>query len=108
MTFLLKSAAASVTLTDPRPRVTPRSQPGGSCSHRRITMRAMLAVVSSIALAVMSWGSYIPVLHMGQEAMGRDRLRPFICVGLAYFVIAVVAPMIVLLTRGEKGGWSRK
>src|SRR5690348_8144133 len=71
-------------------------------------MRAMLAVVSSIALAVMSWGSYIPVLHRGQTAMEGSRLRPFICVGLAYFAIAVVVPLAMLMTRGEKGSWTRK
>jgi drug/metabolite transporter (DMT)-like permease len=71
-------------------------------------MRAMLAVVSSIALAVLSWGSYIPVLHKGQLAMDNSRLRPFICVGLAYFAIAVIVPLVVLIARGEKGSWSTK
>jgi hypothetical protein len=71
-------------------------------------MRAMLAVVASIALAVMSWGSYIPVLHKGQLAMEGSRLRPFICVGLAYFAIAVVAPLLMLAARGEKGSWTPK
>jgi len=71
-------------------------------------MRAMSAVVVSIALAVMSWGSYIPVLHKGQTAMDGSRLRPFICVGLAYCLIAVVVPLAMLVARGEKGFWSRK
>jgi hypothetical protein len=71
-------------------------------------MRAMLAVVASIALAVLSWGSYIPVLHKGQAAMEGSRLRPFICVGLAYFAIAVIVPLAVLIARGEKGRWTPK
>jgi drug/metabolite transporter (DMT)-like permease len=70
-------------------------------------MRAMLAVVSSIALAVLSWGSYIPVLHKGQEAMN-GRLRPFICVGLAYIAVAVIVPLALLIVRGEKGRWTPK
>src|SRR5262245_13848482 len=71
-------------------------------------MRAMLAVVGSIALAVASWGSYIPVLHKGQLAMQGSRLRPFICVGLAYFAIAVIVPLVMLFARGEKGSWTAK
>jgi hypothetical protein len=71
-------------------------------------MRAMLAVMSSIALAVLSWGSYIPVLHKGQLAMEGSRLRPFICVGLAYFAIAVIVPLAMLIARGEKGSWTPK
>ncbi len=71
-------------------------------------MRAMLAVISSIALAVLSWGSYIPVLHKGQTAMDDSRLRPFICVGLAYVAVAVVVPLALLIVRGEKGSWTPK
>ena len=55
----------------------------------------------------MSWGAYGPVLHKGQAKMGGGRLRPFLCVGLAYFAIAVIVPW-VLLGSGvfeEPGGW---
>ena len=47
-----------------------------------------------------------PVLHRGQTAMDGSRLRPLLCVGMAYFVIAVVVPLIWLYTRGEKGDWT--
>lgn len=53
-------------------------------------------VIASIALTAISWGVYGPVLHWGQEAMGKGRLRPFMCVGVAYFAIAVVLPVILL------------
>jgi len=33
-------------------------------------------------------------------------LRPFICVGIAYFLIAVLFPIVVLVTKGETGHWS--
>ena len=51
--------------------------------------------------AVLSWGIYVPVLHEGQSAMGDGKpstgaVRAFLCVGLAYFVTAVVIPLIVL------------
>ena len=50
----------------------------------------------AVALAIVSWGSYGPVLHNGQAAMDHSRLRPLVCVGLAYFAIAVVVPSMIL------------
>jgi len=52
--------------------------------------------VLAIALAIVSWGAYGPVLHKGQAAMHHSRLRPLICVGLAYFAIAVIIPDMIL------------
>lgn len=66
-------------------------------------MRTMLAIF----LTILCWGTYGPILHKGQEAMlGHTRLLPFICVGMAYFIIAVVVPLIYLFVRGEKGNWT--
>lgn len=53
-----------------------------------------LAVALSIAMAVLCWGSYGPFLHVGQSKMGGSRLRPFCCVGIAYFIIAVMIPVV--------------
>ena len=55
----------------------------------------------AIALAIVSWGAYGPVLHNGQAAMQHSRMRPLVCVGLAYFVIAVVVPYFFLGEMGE-------
>lgn len=57
-----------------------------------------LYVGLSIAMAVVCWGSYGPFLHLGQGKMGGSRLRPFCCVGIAYFVIAVIVPIVILLS----------
>jgi uncharacterized membrane protein len=66
--------------------------------------------------AVLSWGVYVPVLHEGQSKMGAPRgpsagsVRAFLCVGLAYFLTAVVIPLILLLTDtagGERLDFSR-
>jgi uncharacterized membrane protein len=51
--------------------------------------------------AVLSWGVYVPVLHEGQATMGggspsAGAIRAFLCVGVAYFVTAVVIPLIAL------------
>ena len=53
-------------------------------------------VALSIAVAALCWGSYGPMLHQGQMRMGGSRLRPFACVGIAYFIIAVAAPLVLL------------
>lgn len=69
-----------------------------------------LSFLAFVALTFCCWGVYGPVLHVGQEMMGADgklsSLRPFICVGIAYFLIAVVYPATVLKTTGEQGAWS--
>ena len=65
-------------------------------------MRNLLSVLLFVGLAFLSWGIYGPVLHAGQDAMEHSSLRPFLCVGIAYFFVAVVAP-IVLLRAGRKG-----
>lgn len=69
-------------------------------------MTTLLLVLPFVALTIVCWGVYGPVLHVGQDAMDHSSLRPFICVGLAYFVVAVVAPVLALRTRGEEGKWS--
>jgi uncharacterized membrane protein len=51
--------------------------------------------------AVISWGVYVPVLHEGQATMGDGKpgdgaVRAFLCVGVAYFITAVVIPLIAL------------
>jgi len=59
----------------------------------------------SIALTALCWGAYGPVLHKGQAKMQGSRLRPFLCVGLAYFVIAVVAPLFMLGVLEDPGSF---
>jgi hypothetical protein len=61
-------------------------------------MNRLLYVVPAIALTAICWGVYGPVLHRGQSGMATpgDRLRPFLCVGLAYFVVAVIVPVLML------------
>ena len=65
-----------------------------------------------VALTFLSWRLYGPTLHLGQDAFGaegqRSAFRPFICVGLAYFMVAVLVPALVLRLKGESGFWSLK
>ncbi|HEY1068063.1 MAG TPA: hypothetical protein VGE52_18210 [Pirellulales bacterium] len=69
-------------------------------------MRGLIGVILAIALTAASWGVYGPVLHWGAEAMGHSRLRPFVCVGLAYFVLGVLIPGVIVFFHGEKGRWT--
>ncbi|MSQ95811.1 MAG: hypothetical protein EXR98_14815 [Gemmataceae bacterium] len=61
--------------------------------------------IAFVAGAVISWGVYVPVLHEGQSKMGgpgpdggpsAGAVRAFLCVGIAYFVTAVIIPLIAL------------
>jgi hypothetical protein len=56
--------------------------------------------------AVLSWGLYGPALHRGQTALGNP-LRALLCVGIAYFLIGVLVPVIALGSQGELGGFTR-
>jgi hypothetical protein len=68
-------------------------------------MKGLASVLGFVLLTMVCWGIYGPVLTKGQVDM-HSGLRPFICVGLAYFVIAVAVPIALLKTTGEKGHWS--
>lgn len=74
-------------------------------------MRTKLLLAASIGLTILCWGTYGPVLRMGQVGMSTvegevARLRPFVCVGFAYFLIGVIVPAVWLHLKGEKGDWT--
>ena len=69
-------------------------------------MKFPLLALPFIAMTVLCWGMYGPILHKGQIGMESSRLRPLLCVGLAYFAIAVIVPIAVLMTSGETGKFS--
>jgi len=50
--------------------------------------------------AALSWGLYGASLHKGQVELGNP-LRALLCVGVAYFLIGVVVPVIALSSQGE-------
>jgi drug/metabolite transporter (DMT)-like permease len=67
-------------------------------------------------LTVFCWGLYGAFLHSGQVAMHdpiNGRYKAFLCVGVAYFLTAVLAPLAYLFMRGASWdftsggiGWS--
>lgn len=69
--------------------------------------------VTFALLTVVSWGLYGILLHTGQTTMGGDptvaRYKAFLFVGLAYFLTAVLAPLLLLMTKGAAfSGYSAK
>ncbi len=58
--------------------------------------------------AVISWGVYVPMIHRGQELLGKSPLRAFLCVGIAYFLTAILVPGALLLTKGEDGAFNTR
>ena len=66
-----------------------------------------LLILAGISLTVACWGMYGPVLHEGQHHLGNNRLKPLICVGAAYFIVAIILPVVILASRGQLAGeWS--
>lgn len=56
--------------------------------------------IALAASAAMSWGLYGATLHRGQTELGNP-MRAMLCVGLAYFLIAVLVPSVSLTAQGE-------
>ena len=54
-----------------------------------------------VVVAVLAWGAYVPMLHEGQVALNRGSLRAFLCVGIAYFLTAVLVPLALMAAKVE-------
>ena len=59
----------------------------------------MLWVMFAV-IAALSWGVYGAVLHQGQVKLGNP-MRALLCVGIAYFLIGVLVPIIALAMQGN-------
>ena len=55
--------------------------------------------------AVLSWCMYGPTLHKGQVGLGNP-LRALLCVGVAYFLVGVLVPVIELGSQGQLKGFT--
>ena len=54
-------------------------------------------------LTVVCWGTYGVCMHIGSSNMAdkeNGRIMAFLWVGLAYFLTAVIAPLIILKLKG--------
>jgi hypothetical protein len=55
--------------------------------------------------AVLSWGAYGALLHQGQTQLGNP-LKALLCVGVAYFLIGVIVPVVGLSAQGSLSGFN--
>ena len=58
-----------------------------------------------VAGAVLSWGAYGVLLGQGQTQLGNP-LKALLCVGIAYFLIGVIIPVISLGAQGNLSGFN--
>jgi hypothetical protein len=58
-----------------------------------------------VILAGLSWGTYVPIIFYGGSELGgksNARLMAILCVGAAYFVIGVLFPLFMFLSKQEE------
>ncbi len=58
-----------------------------------------LCIIGTIAC----WGAYVPTIHHGQLGFGEPKgpLRAFLFVGIAYVLVAVLVPGLMILNKAE-------
>src|SRR5881409_50172 len=58
-----------------------------------------------VVLAGLAWGTYVPIIFYGGSELGgkaSSRLMAILCVGIAYFVLAVLFPLGWFLSGQEQ------
>lgn len=58
-----------------------------------------------VVLAGLSWGTYVPLIFYGGSELGgkpNSRLMAILCVGIAYFVLAVLIPTALYMSGQQK------
>src|SRR5215467_2397643 len=63
--------------------------------------KSMVWVIFAVG-AALSWGLYGPILAKGQVGLGNP-LKALLCVGGAYFVMGILAPLLALGPSGMTG-----
>jgi len=66
----------------------------------------MLWIIFALG-AALAWGLYGPVLHTGQVSLGSP-MRALLCVGVAYFLIGVLVPVVSLSAQGGLQGFTMR
>jgi len=58
-----------------------------------------------VALAGLCWGVYVPLIAEGGKDL-HSAFAAFLCVGGAYFLLAVLLPILILKARGKAPAWN--
>ncbi len=63
-----------------------------------------------VLATVLCWGTYVPMLHYGQMSFLKPpaSLRAFLLVGVAYFLVAVLVPVLLLVRNAEPAVFNSK
>ncbi|QDT37441.1 hypothetical protein [Stratiformator vulcanicus] len=59
-----------------------------------------LVVLPFILGAALSWGLYVPSVHEAADSL-KSNMRAFLFVGVAYFITAVVFPLLLIFVFGD-------
>ena len=62
-------------------------------------MTKWLWVLLFVAGAALTWGNYVPMVHVAASQL-KSNLRAFLFVGVAYFLVAVLVPVIMIFAFG--------
>ena len=85
-------AAAAATIPRSRPRSFPHAPPA--------PMPKWLVVALFISGAALTWGIYVPSIHLAAKGTPgislNSNLRAFLFVGVAYFLTAVLIPLVLI------------
>lgn len=67
--------------------------------------KSMIWVLFALG-AALSWGFYGVAMHDGQVKLGGNGMKAMLFVGVAYFLIGVLLPVIALSSSGQLKGFS--
>src|SRR5437667_8103915 len=56
--------------------------------------------------AGLCWGTYVPFVQQGIRGLGGNAYGSFLCVGVAYFLIAILFPIGLFLTGERTPNWN--
>src|SRR5438105_15543195 len=74
-------------------------------THGSPKTRKRMGWMFFVAGAVLSWGAYGALLYLGQTQLANP-LKALLCVGVAYFLIGVIIPVISLGSQGSLSGFN--
>jgi uncharacterized membrane protein len=87
------------------PREIFMSVAGNQTAARKVEGKRSMVWIIYVLGAVLAWGTYGVALHKGQVQLGNP-LKALLCVGVAYFLIGVLVPVVVLSAQGGLGGFN--
>jgi len=73
-------------------------------TNQREKKKSMIWVFYAVG-AALAWGVYGAMLHRGQTILANP-MKALLCVGMAYFLIGVLAPVATLMSQGAMNNFN--